>query len=119
MNADGFAMPGTENGWFGITCNVGNTTVEGISFDYNYYLSGSIPPELGNLYNLERLRINSNQLTGSIPPELGNLSNLQDLDLYRNQLTGRKVVFYAMVLCVFMIISEWDKPRTMETILNI
>ena len=29
-----------------------------------------------------------NQLTGSIPPEIGNLSNLTELYLYENQLTG-------------------------------
>ena len=51
-------------------------------------LKGVIPPELGNLSNLEVLALSSNQLTGPIPPELGNLSNLEVLALSRNQLTG-------------------------------
>jgi len=51
-------------------------------------LSGSIPPELGNLLQLEYLFLNYNQLSGSIPPELGNLPTLLWLDLYSNQLTG-------------------------------
>ena len=51
-------------------------------------LAGSIPPELGNLVNLFSLILSSNQLTGSIPPELGDLSQLTFLDLNNNQLSG-------------------------------
>ena len=51
-------------------------------------LTGSIPPELGNLVNLRELDLSFNQLTGSIPPELGNLANLHILDISNNQLTG-------------------------------
>ena len=51
-------------------------------------LSGEIPPELGNLANLERLYLWGNELGGKIPPELGNLANLVVLSAYENQLTG-------------------------------
>ena len=51
-------------------------------------LSGPIPGELGNLANLERLYLHENQLSGPIPGELGNLSNLRFLYLYDNQLSG-------------------------------
>ena len=51
-------------------------------------LSGSIPSELGNLNNLIGLRLNGNQLSGSIPPALGNLANLKGLFLDGNQLSG-------------------------------
>ena len=51
-------------------------------------LQGSVPAELGNLSNLERLSLNNNALTGPIPAELGNLSNLEWLSLYNNALTG-------------------------------
>ena len=54
----------------------------------NNQLTGSIPPEIGNLTNLERLMLFHNQLTGSIPPEIGNLTNLTALSLIDNQLTG-------------------------------
>ena len=51
-------------------------------------LTGPIPPEIGNLVNLERLNLSYNQLTGPIPSEIGNLTNLIDLNLSYNQLTG-------------------------------
>ena len=38
-------------------------------------MTGSIPPELGGLVNLQSwLLLHGNQLTGPIPPELGNLT---------------------------------------------
>jgi hypothetical protein len=55
---------------------------------YNNDLTGSIPPEIGNLTNLIVLNLSYNQLTGSIPPEIGNLTNLTYLILRSNQLSG-------------------------------
>ena len=51
-------------------------------------LTGEIPSEIGNLTNLDRLRLQFNQLTGEIPSEIGNLTNLTDLTLSDNQFTG-------------------------------
>jgi len=87
LAGDGFALPGTENSWYGITCDPGNTTVQSISL-VNNNLNGSLPLELGNLANLQILDLSLNQLSGSIPPELGNLANLQVLYLFENQLSG-------------------------------
>ncbi|KAG8390701.1 hypothetical protein BUALT_Bualt01G0110900 [Buddleja alternifolia] len=50
--------------------------------------TGTIPSELGNLEKLIFLALNSNSLTGEIPASLGKLSNLYWLDLANNQLTG-------------------------------
>ena len=50
--------------------------------------SESIPPELGNRANLERLLLGGNELSGSIPSELGTLANLEYLYLGGNQLSG-------------------------------
>ena len=51
-------------------------------------LSGTIPSELGRLFELTHLNLSSNSLTGDIPRELGWLDNLQEIRLSGNSLTG-------------------------------
>jgi len=87
LAGDGFALPGMENTWWGIGCDPGNTTVQSIDLGSNT-LVGTLPPELGNLANLQILILYLNQLSGSIPPELGDLVNLYNLDLHWNQLSS-------------------------------
>jgi Leucine-rich repeat (LRR) protein len=62
-----------------------DTTILGL---YNFGLSGSIPTEIGDFTNLEKLVLYGNQLSGGIPPEIGNLTNLELLNLSDNQFTG-------------------------------
>lgn len=52
-----------------------------IDLRVNPNLTGSIPPELGLLSNLQKLFISGCGFTGSIPSEIGNISNLEDLNL--------------------------------------
>src|SRR4051794_10914956 len=56
--------------WAGVT--VTNTRVTEISL-YGFGLNGSIPSSFGNLTNLQRLELSSNQLSGNIPSSIGNL----------------------------------------------
>ena len=51
-------------------------------------IGGTIPDEMGQLWNLEQLDLSWNRLTGTIPPKLGQLVLLTQLLLYHNQLTG-------------------------------
>ena len=79
--------------WFGIATNDAGRVTELNLLPLNMLMAGNnltgfIPPELGNLSNLERLDLAFNQLSGPIPPDLGNLSSLEDLNLSWNQLTG-------------------------------
>jgi len=85
FNINWLGDEGTECTWFGVTCSGGS--VWRLDLQSNE-LTGSVPPELGNLSNLERLDLHSNQLVGAIPAELGNLANLKYLFLNYNDLTG-------------------------------
>lgn len=78
-------LTGPVDKWWGITVTNSRVTVVALNFNY---LTGSIPPEIGNLANLTYLDLSGNQLSGNIPPELGNLTNLTYLDLFGNQLSG-------------------------------
>jgi len=63
------------------------SNIQELNFHFNQ-LSGTIPAELGNLTLLVSMTLSLNQLTGIIPPELGNLANLEQLNLFANQLNG-------------------------------
>ena len=112
LDADGFAMPGTEAGWYGISVDpspfehVFSISLSGknlagplpaqledltllthLDLGWNS-LSDSIPSEIGNLTFLGHLQLNNNALNGTIPTSLGNLTSLNSLQLHNNQLTG-------------------------------
>ena len=96
--------------WFGISINEGllvkldlqNNNLRGalppelgnlrnlqtLFLTLNEGVTGPIPPELGNLEQIWLLFLNHNSLSGSIPSELGNLEQLQSLHLAGNSLTG-------------------------------
>ena len=72
--------------WFGV-----ETDENGRITSLNLYangLMGPIPEALGQLENLQYLRLNYNQLTGTIPETLGQLDSLKILSLSGNELTG-------------------------------
>ncbi|KAL7595939.1 hypothetical protein Lser_V15G29223 [Lactuca serriola] len=51
-------------------------------------LSGQIPSQLTNLYELIALNLSKNALVGEIPREIGQMGNLLVLDLSRNSFSG-------------------------------
>ena len=55
---------------------------------YNNHLTGTIPPEIGGLAQLTTLGLGYNQLEGAIPVEIGNLTELRGLYLDHNRLSG-------------------------------
>jgi DNA-binding beta-propeller fold protein YncE/Leucine-rich repeat (LRR) protein len=78
-------LTGQVGGWYGITVTGNRVT----SIDLvNNNLTGTIPPQIGNLTALTQINIGTNSISGSIPKEIGNLTSLQFLRLYQNQLTG-------------------------------
>ncbi len=52
------------------------------------FASGPIPPRIGKLSRLRILDLSSNELSSSIPPELGDLTSLVELHLDNNRLVG-------------------------------
>ncbi len=74
------------NTWYGVLTN-GNNRVFNLDLANNN-LTGNIPPELGNLTDLEWLNLNYNQLNDTLPSTIGNLINLNYLFLNDNQLSG-------------------------------
>jgi len=78
-------LNGPVSEWYGIT--VKDNRVSEIDLHSNN-LIGTIPPEIGNLDSLERLKLWANSLTDTLPAELYFLTNLGDLRIQNNQLTG-------------------------------
>ena len=72
--------------WYGVSVD-GEGRVTSLELPNND-LTGTIPPELGNLARLTWLNFTSNDLTGAIPPEIGGLDALRILFLGDNGLTG-------------------------------
>lgn len=86
LHTDGFAMPGTECTWYGVTCSGGSYVIE-LDLCHNN-LVGTIPPSIGYFMYLSYLYLGNNQLSGAIPPELGSLHYLYGLWLNGNLLSG-------------------------------
>jgi Leucine-rich repeat (LRR) protein len=51
-------------------------------------LSGSIPAELGECFDLESVYMSDNVFTGTIPATFSQLEKLSEVDLSQNQFTG-------------------------------
>jgi hypothetical protein len=54
----------------------------------NNFLTGNIPPEIGNLIKLTYVDLAPNNFSGGIPNEIGNLINLETLWLNQSGLSG-------------------------------
>ncbi len=74
------------NDWHGVITDANGTVTHLILSDNN--LTGSLPPEIGELANLEHLFLDGNDLTGEIPATISMLTNLESLNLDRNSLSG-------------------------------
>ncbi|WOL01202.1 hypothetical protein Cni_G09916 [Canna indica] len=64
-------------------------SLENLEFRSNQGLFGEIPPNLGQLSNLQSLVLVENSLSGGLPGELGRLVHLKRLMLAGNRFSGR------------------------------
>ncbi|MEO8774090.1 MAG: leucine-rich repeat domain-containing protein [Gelidibacter sp.] len=74
----------TNVSWEGV--GIVNGEVKSLSIPIDHNIT-TIPTEIGDLVNLNSLRINSNRQIGSFPESIKNLINIEELDL---KLTGLK-----------------------------
>jgi len=98
---EGWLRTTTPCQWKGVTCQAGHIKKLRL---YNNQLTGTLPPEIGNLKQLSQLTLDINQLRGNLPPELGNLTNLESLSLQKNLLSGE-------------LPSELEKLKNLRTLL--
>jgi DNA-binding SARP family transcriptional activator/Leucine-rich repeat (LRR) protein len=80
--SDGWLSAPSPCQWYGITCRGGKIVELKLA---DNQLNGVIPPEIGQLADLENLDLGDNQLRGAIPPEIGSLSKLRHLILWGNR----------------------------------
>lgn len=110
LHSDGFAKPGTEGKWAGITVSrdrvislvtkefglkgvIPNeiTKLRALSrfvIEREPGLTGIIPKEIGHMPELSYFVIFITGVSGNIPPELGNLKKLTYMELSYNELSG-------------------------------
>ena len=96
-NNEGWLTDAPLGEWYGVTTNdrgrVTHVNLGGWNSDAGRWvangLTGTIPPILGTLANLESLSLWGNALSGRIPSELGGLANLSYLNFGGNELSGR------------------------------
>jgi hypothetical protein len=81
----GWLVDHTPCTWLGVICEQGH--VVELQLYYNQ-LSGTLPPEIGNLTHLKSLYLDDNELSGPVPSEIGNLAQLQVARLGRNQFSS-------------------------------
>ena len=106
-NREGWLTDAPLNDWYGVTTNTeGRVTELGLTENN---LSGPIPPELGNLIQLEFLFLESNSLTGPVPPELGNLTRLESLALGSNSLSGPIPPELGNLTQLRLLVLAWNK----------
>ncbi|XP_077215209.1 LRR receptor-like serine/threonine-protein kinase EFR [Tasmannia lanceolata] len=65
-----------------------STELHDLVLDRNQ-IFGSIPSQIGNLFNLQLLSIYETMVTGIIPTSIGKLQSMQQLDLSVNSLSGQ------------------------------
>ncbi|XP_059310939.1 leucine-rich repeat receptor-like serine/threonine-protein kinase BAM2 [Lycium ferocissimum] len=73
--------------WIGITCGSHHKRVTALNIS-EMGLTGSVPPQLGNLSFLVSFDLSFNNFHSKLPPEFSRLQRLRVIDLSYNNFTG-------------------------------
>ena len=92
---------GTMGAEVGRLSNLIHLELTGVNSDH-VGLTGPIPPEIGNLRNLEGLFLSYNSFD-SLPPSMGNLTNLYQFDIIESQMGGELPAW----------IANWTKLKSL------
>ncbi|WP_419942299.1 Ig-like domain-containing protein [Candidatus Palauibacter sp.] len=84
-NSENWLTDAPLNDWYGVSTALGR--VYSISLEANG-LEGRLPPEIGDLSQLQSLVLSRNNLSGPLPPGIGRLGNLVQIYLLSNKLSG-------------------------------
>lgn len=87
FNANWLGPPGTEGDWLGVSCNLSGTHVIRLELAGNR-LTGTLPPSLYRLTELQNLNLSDNEIGGVIPATIGQLKFLRGLMLGGNRFEG-------------------------------
>lgn len=85
LDADGFAMPGTEGYWYGVTVQVDH--VRRIEYQSNN-LEGVLTGQIADLTYLRELVICKEKMSGGLPPGIQGLSYLNYIHLWQCYFSG-------------------------------
>jgi hypothetical protein len=127
---EAWVVPGNAGdnpcGWAGIGCQNGRVTE--INLNQND-LTGTLPPEIGNLTALKLLSLAGDEsvmyshppLTGTIPRELGNLVELETLNLVDNVFDGTNadVIFNLTKLKSLSFSPFWPVPSALGNLTDL
>lgn len=69
------------------------------------YLVGTIPSEIGNLKGLQNMHFGLNSMTGTLPSTIGQLTNLRSLSFHNNSFTGSIPESFVNLTNLFQIIA--------------
>ncbi|MCG3193534.1 MAG: hypothetical protein DIJKHBIC_02787 [Thermoanaerobaculia bacterium] len=104
---------GTECTWYGVTCDIEQTTVQSLSLPGNR-LNGTLPTTLGNLSNLRTLNLSNNQLYGTLPASLSSAYYLETLRLQSNRLGGSIPSSYTVFMYLTTLDIRWNALYTSD-----
>ena len=91
LEVDGFAAHGSEGGWFGLEVQV--HTVTRLDMPDNH-LRGSLPAEMGDLKNIDFLRIKDDGIEGTLPDSMAKLTNLNYLSIVCSRIPGSLPAYF-------------------------
>ncbi|CAN4123010.1 unnamed protein product [Withania somnifera] len=91
--------------------NANNLTKLVLSYNW---ITGTIPPSIGNLKNLVTLSLDMNRLSGEIPQEIANLKSLLTINLGGNNLTGE--IPSSIALCSELTLIDLSRNQLIDEI---